>query len=101
MNKTYEQAKDLHVRAVTVYGKTEDNKLYWNLSDDTYSEEVKQAELEDLFGKGLLMIDDGTNKLVPVSIADNKAVTLSVTTGSDSADTVSPVTWTTVATPSE
>lgn len=95
MNKTYEQAKDLHVRAVTVYGKTADKKLYWNLSDSTYSEEVKQAELEDLFGKGLLIIDDGTNKLVPVSITANKVVTLSVTTASGGSDTVSPVTWTT------
>lgn len=102
MNKTYEQAKDLHVRAVTVYGKAADKKLYWNLSGSTYSEQVKQAELEDLFGKGLLIINDGTNKLVPVSITANKAVTLAVTSGSSgSSDTVGPVTWTTVATPTE
>lgn len=102
MNKTYEHANDLHVRAVTVYGKTADKKLYWNLSDTTYSEQVKQAELEELFGKGLLIIDDGTNKLIPVSITANKAVTLSVTAGaSGGADTVGPVTWLTVATPSD
>lgn len=98
MNKIFDQAKDLHVRSITVYGKAADKKLYWDLSGSTYSNQLTQAELEELFNKGLLIIDDGTNKLIPVSITANKAVTLSVTAGaSGGSDTVGPVTWTAIA----
>lgn len=92
MNMTYEQAKDLHVRAITVYGKTADKKLYWDKAGANYTNQVKQVELEDLFIKGILVIDNGTDKLIPVGIKANKVYTLTVTAG-DSSNTVAGFVW--------
>lgn len=72
MNRIYEQAKDLHVRNNVVYGNT-DNKIYY---DAAYTDQVTQPDLEDAFIKGALLIDDGTNKLVPVVLAGNIVKTI-------------------------
>lgn len=86
MNKIFEQSKDLHVRNYVVYGNASDNKLYY---EATYTNQVTEADLVDAFVKGALLIDDGTNKLVPVSIADNTVKTID---GTSSSATL--VTWT-------
>lgn len=87
MNKIFEQAKDLHVRNIVVYGNSEDNALY---IDAEFTTQVKQVELEDAFMKGALLINDGTNILVPFALTDNM-----VTTIGDSTNTV----WEALATP--
>lgn len=96
MNKIFEQAKDLHVRAVVVYGKAADHKLYWKLSGSTYSEQLEEAELQELFQKGLLIIDDGTNKMIAVNLAANKVKTLAMT-GASGSEVMSFVEWAAVA----
>lgn len=65
MNKIYEHSKDVHVKNYVVYGKTGDKKLYY---EPEYKTQVSKADMEDAFLKGLLLIDDGTNKLTPVAM---------------------------------
>lgn len=89
MNKIFEQAKDLHVRNYVVYGKTGDKKLYY---DAAYKTQVTQADLEDAFTKGALLVVDGANKLVPVALAANTVKTVG--------DTGTLTSWTAIATPS-
>ena len=75
MEKVFEQAKDLHVRNVIVYGNNTDNKLY---REAEYETEITTVELEDMFKKGALLINDGTNLLVGVVFAGNQVKTLGV-----------------------
>ena len=89
MEKIYEALNDVHVRKVVVYGKTADKKLYY---ESTYATQVTKSEMTELFEKGLLLIDDGTKKLVPVSMTDS-----TVTTVTAGASAVESVTWSALA----
>ena len=73
MNKIYEQAKDLHVRNYVVFGNTIDDKLYYEAE---FTNQVTQADLEDAFVKGALLIDDAGVKFVPVSLNGNEVCTV-------------------------
>lgn len=77
--KTYvfADAADKNVCGVIYYGKTADHKLY--LEAD-YKTQITQAQLEDAFKKGQVLIYDGTSYMIPVSITGNKAVTVAGTT---------------------
>ena len=66
--KIFEQAKDLHVRNIVVYG-NEDKNLFYEASCEN---QVIEADLQDAFLKGCLLIKDGDNLFVPVSINANK-----------------------------
>lgn len=72
MEKVFEQAKDLHVRNVIVYGNNADNKLY---REAEYKTEITTVELEDMFKKGALLINDGTNLLVGVVFVGDQVKT--------------------------
>lgn len=63
MDKIYEQAKDLHVRAVYVYAKANDAYAY---SDSSKTKKIDSATLENLFLMGAVIID-GDIKYKPVS----------------------------------
>lgn len=92
MNKIYEQAKDLHVKNYVVYGKAADHKLYLEAA---YTNQVDQADLEDMFAKGLVLIDLGTDGFaVPISIKGEK-----VTTVATVSNAVALVEWSAKATP--
>lgn len=92
MNRIYEQAKDLHVKNYVVYGKAADHKLYLEAA---YTNQVEQADLEDMFAKGLVLIDLGTDGLtVPISIKGEK-----VTTVATVSNAVALVEWSAKATP--
>lgn len=65
MERIYEQEKDLHIRNNLVYGKTADKKLYY---DAAYTRQVTCEDLREAFKKGFLLIFDGANYLIPVSI---------------------------------
>lgn len=69
LNKLYEQGKDLHVANYVAYGKTADHKLY---ADEGY----KEAEIEDAFVKGRLVIVEGANYLVPVAFGATGVITV-------------------------
>ena len=89
MEKIYEALNDVHVRKVIVYGKTADKKLYY---ESTYATQVTKTDMTELFEKGLLLIDDGTKKLVPVSMTGS-----TVTTVTAGASAVESVTWSALA----
>lgn len=57
MTTIYEQAKDLHVRALTYHYKAADGYLY---EEAAYTNKVKKAMVVDAFEKGVLMIDAGS-----------------------------------------
>lgn len=73
MEKIFERVEDLHVRAVVAYGKAADKKLY--LEAD-YKTLMSAADLEKAFKLGALLVNDGTNLLVPVSFAGGKVKTV-------------------------
>lgn len=86
IDRTYEQAKDLHIKNYVVHGKTSDHKLYYEAA---YTTQVTQEDLEDAFAKGLLLIKESTSYLVPISIAANKVKTVGTVS-----DAVALVEWT-------
>ena len=74
MKTIYEQAKDLHVKNYVVYGKAADSKLY---AEAAYTNQIEQAALEEMFSKGLVLIDLGDDgQAIPVSIKANKVYTV-------------------------
>ena len=73
MERIYDQAKDIHVATYVLYAKTADKKLYL---ESSYTTQVTKAELEDAFKKGRLLIFDGTNYLVAISMAGGKVKTV-------------------------
>lgn len=89
MDKIFEKANDQHVRNFVVFGKTADHKLYY---ESTYKTQVTQADLEEIFKKGALLIYDGTSYIIPVELAANKVKTVG---GSSTAATL--VEWTAAA----
>ena len=52
MNQVFEQAKDLHVRAVYVYKKASDTAAY---ADAAFTTKFKTSELKDAFLKGAVI----------------------------------------------
>ena len=73
MERIYDQAKDVHVATYVLYAKTADKKLY---RESSYTTQVTKAELEDAFKKGRLLVFDGTNYLVAISMANGKVKTV-------------------------
>lgn len=90
MDMTYEDLKDVHVRAYVVYGKAADKKLYY---EPDYKTQVTQADLEDAFGKCALVVVDGSTKHRPVSITANKVSTVGIVSSA-----LALVEWTALAT---
>lgn len=86
MNKIYEQAKDLHVRSLVVFGKAADHKLYANADFD---KAVAAADVLDAFKKGMLVIDDNGVLKRPVSVDDGTYATVEVVSSA-----VAVVEWT-------
>jgi hypothetical protein len=82
MNVIYQDAKDLHVGAIIVYGNTEDGKLY---ADPEFTDQVTIAALYDAFIKGLLVVkvDDYNDIFKPIAISNPDGHYLYVPTLSD------------------
>lgn len=76
MMKILEHSKDEHVRAVVVFAKAEDSKLY---VDNKFTTQLEEADLNELFLKGLLLIcTDEENSVYEkaVKVSANKAYTM-------------------------
>ena len=69
--KIYEQAKDLHVRKVVVYGNTTNNKVY---VDEEKKTEAAKVDLVELFEKGMLLVSAGDDTMAPVAVSGNTLV---------------------------
>lgn len=96
MDKIFQDAKDKNVESYVVYGKAADHKLY---TDSTYTAANKatQAEVEDAFRKGMLLIKVGDVYCKPVALTANKVYTATLEGSPTPAATVTE--WTAVATP--
>lgn len=94
MVKVFQDAKDKNIKSFVVYGKAADHKLY---TDSTYTAAKKatQAEVEDSFLKGMLLIKIGDIYCKPVALDGNKVYTATLE-GSPAAATITE--WTSVAT---
>lgn len=73
LTKIYDRAKDNNVASFIAYGKTGDKKLYYEAE---YKNQVTSVDVIDAFKKGRLVIFDGTNYLVPISLAAGKCKTV-------------------------
>jgi len=69
MNKVYERYEDQHVRATYVYVKSDDAYAY---ADELTTIKIEAATLEDLFRKGIIVVDADT---------EYKATSLNVAAG--------------------
>jgi hypothetical protein len=76
MKPIYEDAHDVHIRSNLVYAKAADKKLYYEAA---YTNQVTQADLEDAFKKGTLLIVDGSKYLKAVELVGNIVKTLCLT----------------------
>lgn len=94
MTNVFEQLKDLHIRNIVVFGKAADHKLY---SDAAKTVQITEAELQEMFKKGMLLINlDEDEYAVAVKVDDNKAYTVGTATVGE-ATVASLVEWTAVA----
>ncbi len=67
MEKIYEHADDLHVRATYIYAKASDVYAY---SDSAKTKKIDAKTLKDLFQKGAIIVDTGAEyKPVSYSVA--------------------------------
>lgn len=92
-NKVFDDARDKNVANFVVYGKAADSKLYY---DSDYTTQVTQADVEDAFNKGRLIVMNSTTALVPIALSANKVLTASMA-GSPAA--ITGTEWAAVATP--
>ncbi len=63
MKPIYNDAKDLQVRKLVVYGKAADHKLY---IDSAYTKLAVEADVVDAFDKGMLLIVEATGSSLPI-----------------------------------
>lgn len=93
-NRVFDDARDKNVANFVVYAKTSDSKLYYDLTATT-PVQVTQADIEDAFAKGrLIVVDEDGASLVPFAIKANK-----VTTAKLVSSTLTATEWAAVATP--
>ena len=78
MEKIFQDAKDVNVSAVIVYGKVSDGKLY---KDEDLTEEAALKVVGDAFKKGILLVvvDDVFYK--PVKLDDDEVTVIDVSSG--------------------
>lgn len=72
-------AEDANVAKYVAYGNTEDSALYL---ESSYTTAVSKADAEYAFQRGMLIIKNGTNYLVPVSMIGTNIVTVGGSTSS-------------------
>lgn len=73
MDKIFEHANEQHLRALIVYGDTEDGNLYY---EPEHVNKVDANDVDNAYKKGALRIDDGTNLLSPISMAGRVVLTI-------------------------
>ena len=73
MDKVWKRLEDVNVMSVVAYGKKADSKLYY---EPEYKTQVTQSEAKAAFERGMLIVNDGTNLLSPVSMVTNKITTV-------------------------
>lgn len=64
MEKIFEHANDLHVRAVKVYAKANDTFAY---ADAAYTTKISADDLHNAFVKGMVVVDKDNVEYKPIS----------------------------------
>ena len=77
MDVKFERADEQHIRAMIVYGKTADHKLYYEAG---YKTQVSKTDAENAFAKGMLQIVDSTTTLIPIAMTGTTVKTVGGTT---------------------
>ena len=83
MNKIYETASDLHVKATLAYAKTGDAYAY---TDSSYKTKISADDLHNMFIMGMLVVDAADVEYKPVSCKTASGV-VTVTYGTTDATT--------------
>lgn len=91
MKKIYDDAKHKNVSAFVVFANDADSKIY---VDADFTEQAKQADVEDAFNHNRIVVMDGDVALRAVALDANKVATIDVT-----GTTVSGAEWEALATP--
>lgn len=86
MERIFEHAKDLHVRAVKVYAKANDTYAY---ADAAYTTKISADDLHDAFVKGMVVVDKDGVEYKPISckVASGTTTVTYATTDTSSATT--------------
>lgn len=84
MNRIFDDAKDVHVRATYTYNEGSDTKLY---VDPDCEMQITTSELTDLFNKGMIVIIDDV-QYKPVSFTvDTGVASVTIVKADDSTPT--------------
>ena len=84
MNRFFDDAKDVHVRATYTYNEGSDTKLYVDPDCET---QITTSELTDLFNKGMIVIIDDV-QYKPVSFTvDTGVASVTIVKADDSTPT--------------
>lgn len=73
MDRIFEHANEQHLRALIVYGNTEDGILYY---EPDHVNKADVNDVENAYKKDALRIDDGTNLLAPICMAGRMVLTI-------------------------
>lgn len=97
LKKIYFNNKENECANFVVFANATDGKLY---EEATFTNQVKQADLERIFAIGKLLINLGEDAglAIPVKVVANKAYTMNSATV-ETVTTVSMVEWAALATP--
>lgn len=75
--RVFDDARDKNVANFIVDGKAADGKLYYDLTATT-PVQVKQADVEDAFKKGRLIISTSAGLFQALAVVGNKVLTASM-----------------------
>lgn len=94
-NRVFDDARDKNVANFVVDGKAADGKLYYDLTATT-PVQVTQADVEDAFKKGRLVVSTTDGLFQALAVVGNKVLTAGMT-GSPAA--IAGIEWAALATP--
>lgn len=96
-NKIFDDARDKNVANFVVEGKSADGKLYYDLSATT-PVQVTQADVEDAFSKGRLLVKTTDGLFAALSVIGNKVLTAAMA-GTSGSEVITGTEWEAEATP--
>lgn len=86
----FADSEEKFLKANVLYANATDSILYKVYNGETYKDAVSAEDLANLFNKGMLLIDDGTNLVRPtvLTVAEDYATVSYVTVASTTASVV-------------
>lgn len=93
----FDDARDKNVANYVVYGKSADHKLYYDLTVTT-PVQVTQADVEDAFAKGRLIIVTDDGMFAAINVVENVVLTAAMA-GTLGSEVITGVEWAAEAIP--